>query len=359
MKRVFKTTAINQQIWEILRNNRLQEKYYFNDIRVLVESFLNEDRLPERTQLAQSISKRTLTRHKKDGSLHPFLDRMVDIERGVQYFDKYLRDHINHSIYVYLLGLTFIEKTPFFRNIDPLSWKITALLHDIGYPPEWFAYSTREYFNQVSEVGGTLAMGNRGIEYGVRIDGIEQLEFSKINAFRAIDNRLKMWNIKLNTRRVFKIGLSRGEINHGILSALAILRIVDHLYYMNNPDRSEEKTDDQMLDWGVKCFNKQIVEAVTAVSIHAILGEFGEIHLENTPIAYLLVLCDNLQLWNRYSPKRKIYCPNDVTTDFRPNNPRFELNVDDDDLKGVEDVVNDKLHAENFRVQVQKRLSQD
>jgi hypothetical protein len=323
----------------------------------LVESFLNEDKLIERTELAQSISKQTLKRHKKDGSLHPFLSRMVDIERGVQYFDKYLRDHINHSVYVYLLGLTFIEKTPFFRNIDPLSWKITALLHDIGYPPEWFAYSTRKYLDQVSEANETPVIGNRGTKYSVRIDGIEQLKFSKINAFRTIDNRLKTWNIELDTRRVFKIGLSRGEINHGILSALVILRTVDHLYYMNNTNRSIEKTDDQMLDWGTKCFSKQIVEAVTAVSIHAILGELGEIQLENTPIAYLLVLCDTLQLWNRYSPKRKIYGPNDVTTDFEANNPRFELNVNDDDFRKVEDVVNSKLLAENFRVQVQKRPS--
>lgn len=282
---------------------------------------------------------------------------MVDIERGVQYFHKYLRDHINHSVYVYLLGLTFIEKTPFFGNIDPLSWKIAALLHDIGYPPEWFAYSTRKYFDQVLEASETPVMGNRGIEYSIRIDGIEQLEFSKINAFRTIDNRLRMWNIELNTRRVFKIGLSRGEINHGILSALAILRIVDHLYYVNNTNRSKEKIDDQMLDWGARCFSKQIVEAVTAVSIHAILGELGEIQLENTPIAYLLILCDTLQLWNRYSPKRKIYDPNDVTADFEANNPRFELNVDDDDLKEVEDVVNYKLLAEDFRVQVRKRPS--
>jgi hypothetical protein len=348
-------TTINQQIWGTLRNNRLQEKYYFDDTRVLVESFLKEDKLPERTELAQMISKKTLTKHKKDGSLHPFLSRMVNIERGVQYFDKYLRDHINHSVYVYLLGLAFIEKTPFFRNIDPLSWKITALLHDVGYPPEWFAYSTRKYLKQVLEASETTAVSDRGMKYSVRIDGIEKLEFSKIDAFRTIDDRLRTWNIELNTRKVFRSRLSRGEINHGILSALAILRIVDHLYYMNNSDRIKEKIDDQMLDWGTECFGKQIVEAVTAVSIHAILGELSEIQLENTPIAYLLVLCDTLQLWNRYSPRRKTYGPNDVTTDFEADNPRFEFNVGDDDFKGVEDVVNNKLLAKNFRVQVQKR----
>ena len=174
--------GVNRELWGVLRQNQLPTEFYFEDIRGSVEQFLDAENAEERTEYALSISKQALTRHKKGGRLNPFVSRMVDIERGVQYFSQFIRDHINHSVYVYLLGLTFIEKLEPFREIDPLSWKIAALLHDIGYPPEWFSHSTNEYMKQISEASNT----DFEIKYSVKIKGIEHLEFSKINSFRVI-----------------------------------------------------------------------------------------------------------------------------------------------------------------------------
>ena len=352
--------GINKQILDVLRENHLPEAYDLEEMRDLIERFLNEDKFSKRTKMAAAISKQALKRHKKNGGLHPFVSRMIDIERGVQHFSKSLRDHISHSVYVYLLGLAFIEKTQHFSTIDPLSWKIAALLHDVGYPPEWFANSIKEYLDEVSKASGTPSNDNTKIRYSSKIHGIELLKFSTVDAFQIIDDRLREWDIHLTPTRptirsVFEKDLEEGKINHGILSSLTILRVVDSLYLQNNLERMENMRDGDNLDWGSRCFSRQIIEAVAAVSTHAILNEIDRIRVQRAPVAHLLVLCDTLQLWSRYSPKRKIYDPSTVSIDFGINQILCELAVDDRDFVEVECVVNNKLHSENLRIQVHKR----
>jgi hypothetical protein len=355
-------SGIDNQIWQILtERHNLSADYELREMNDLIENFLNEGMPYKRIKLAQKISKRALRRHGKI-KLHPFLSSMVNIERGVQQFNTRLRDHISHSVYVYLLGLAFMEKYTYFREIDPLSWKIAALLHDIGYPPEWFAYATRKYLDSVCKASGISLTDNRRINCSLSINNIQTLEFCGTNTFELIDSKLGEWNILQDThaidmQRVFSNQLGQGKVNHGILSSLTVLKIVDHLYFKNNRLKYNERRDKDNLTWGVDSFSRQITPAVAAISIHAIISdEIDNVNLEFSPIAYLLVLCDSLQLWNRYSVRRKMYSPNDISIDFQ-NNPHIKLgqNVENDDFTEVEDIVGNKLLSANFSATVHRR----
>ncbi len=354
-------TGINKQIFDVLKDNRsLSPDYELRDMLELIEHFLSEEEYTKRVRLAKEIAKRALTRHGKE-SLHPFVSSMVDIERGVQQFNRRLRDHINHSVYVYLLGLVFMEKYhQCFGNIDPLSWKIAALLHDIGYPLEWFSKSIGEYLKAVSEASEVLPNYYYGIRHEVRISQIQLLKFCENhNAFQTIDNKLSNWNILINhhhfdMQQVFTEGLAQGKINHGMLSSLTVLKIIDSLYFRNNRLREEYKSDQSGLDWGEYCFSRQIIPAVAAISVHAVADQIDGVQLEVAPIAYLLILCDTLQLWSRYSPGRKMYGSSDISISFQSNTIFVKSEVDNDDFTEIEGIVVGKLTAENFNLRVER-----
>lgn len=344
--------GINKYIHDIvLRDQIILEGFKLTNAKREIRSFLGAHGFENRRKWAISISNKALKRHGKGKTFHPFLSRLAEIETGVQQYNPVLRDHISHSVYVFLLGLSFMSRLGSVR-IDPLSWKIASLLHDIGYPLQLFSDSIKKYLNLVHEYKSEMSGFGVPINYLVSMQGLEVLKFSDDDAFHTIEGRLEDWGIRLDLQDICLRYQCQGRVNHGILSALIVMNLIDSLYANNNPKREESKILDD-IDWGKHYFDTQIVDAVSAMSVHNILEEIDQISFENSPIAYLLILCDNLQQWDRYSPGQRVYDPNSVDIKFGRNQIACKLALSESRIHEIQEVVGKKLQAQAFNLHVQ------
>ncbi len=91
---------------------------------------------------------------------------------------------------------------------------------------------------------------------------------------------------------------------HGIVGALGLLRLVDHLYHENNPRRVKGERFRDHVDWNEKHFEEDIVSICSAIFIHNLDARWfqgAKIDPRVAPLACLLKLCDALQDWGRHS----------------------------------------------------------
>lgn len=342
--------GINRQIWtSVMRNVDFFAGYDLGDVNGEAFAFLTEGKFRRRRKIALAISDKSLRRHGKSGAFEPFLSRLMNIETGVQRFDPNLRDHVNHSVYVYFLGLLIMKEIRQVHRIDPLSWKIAALLHDVGYPLQLFQGSIKNYVELFQEHKLKIAGFNKRVECHVSMDGFENLEFCDLEAFEIIENQLRNQGISLDIKSIWDEQLEQGVLNHGILSALITINMIDALYEKNNPEHAKQKIIDE-IDWGLDCFETQVLPAVSAISVHDILDRIESISLESSPVAYLLVLSDVLQQWNRYQPGKRVCSPSSVFLEFHDYQIFCELKIPKKRMK--ETVVLRKLFSHTWSINV-------
>lgn len=336
---------------DVMLDRQILDRFGLVSVNDDIKRFIIEKHFQRRTSLAISISKKSLEIHgKKD--IEPFVSRLAEVEGGVQRYNRRLRDHVNHSVYVYLLGLLLMKETNCIDLVDPLCWKIASLLHDIGYPLQLFSSSIKEYLvlfrNHKLKMSGFQAP----LEYSVSLKGLEVLKFSDSDAFTVIENRLGDWGIHQNLRSIWEEQQKQGKLNHGILSALITINLIDSLYEKNNEEHEEHRIIDGV-DWGKYCFETQVLPAVAAISLHDILDDVESISLEDSRIAYFLVLSDNLQQWNRYQPGRKACSPSSVNIEFCNSQILCKLTLPKKRMPQVEEAV-EKLKSQVWKIQIER-----
>lgn len=121
-----------------------------------------------------------------------------------------------------------------------------------------------------------------------------------MNSFDLLQKYLDEWGICINASAVYNDNIQKGNICHGMISALCILYIIDLLYQKNNPSREVNDYS----GWSQHYFAGDVVSACTAIFIHNLPSKHfkhSKISLEKAPIAYLLKLSDCLQDWERPS----------------------------------------------------------
>ena len=115
----------------------------------------------------------------------------------------------------------------------------------------------------------------------------------------------------------------KGKTDHGVISALFILKILNAMYYSSNPQRKYEKKIIDDLDFNQGIFDLEIVSACSAVFIHNIDPNYSgfkeRINFKRAPLAFLLFLCDTFQEWDRYAEGRAVYSGDDFNIICTPN----------------------------------------
>ncbi len=110
-----------------------------NNLLFKIEKFLNlqADDYFQRQNLALEISSLILAPHQKQ-DLPDLAVKLAKLERNLHEISPNQRDHICHSLLTFLLGCYIISKLKLHhKHTDFLfQWKLTALLHDVGYPTE-------------------------------------------------------------------------------------------------------------------------------------------------------------------------------------------------------------------------------
>jgi len=350
-----KLEGINLDIFNSLKNNqKTWECFSLGPLDHRLAEFFSEPQ-PDR---AIPIIRNILQKHGKD-RLAEYAVRLAEIEIGVQKFNPRLRDHVNHSVYVFFLGL-FLKNNIGQIKVKPLSWKLAALLHDISYPIELFSRSIGEYLESVHSLKTEITQNvtptqSKMPAHSILLKDFESLVSGK-NAFELINTRLADWNLKLDLKSVYNRKMEGGIVDHGILSALVVLNVIDAWYFKYNPNALEESVIHDNLDWSRKYFHYDILDAASAIAVHNLtLDELKtEICFEKAPLLFVLLFCDSLQIWNRNSPELQVYGPTSIKLGFKENQILCGIDLSGEDFDKVRKDV-ERLGSKRFNIILQQK----
>lgn len=238
------------------------------------------------------------------------------------------RDHYSHSVYVFALGLAIFETNPDFRKLyckfygfaadadTPNSahhflkyWGITALFHDIGYPLELPFEQAASYFEVNNE--------NRSQR--------PYLAYHALDDYAGNIREALAENITKQLGETYKFTYAE------ILDV--IIRKPQHPeqfnYFMDHAYFSAVILYHRVYDaLGIKP-NRADMDALSAIILHNSMYKFSIAHYKNdgniplkaelAPLAYMLMLCDELQCWDRTAYGRN------SRTELQPMDCKFEF----------------------------------
>ena len=252
------------------------------------------------------------------------------------------RDHFVHSVNVFLLGLAVYSQNKSYRDkfkhyiltspyekyymIDGefsheeflYRWGVASLFHDIGYPVEIIGKQLKKFINDSvksisSSYGADTAIDFKDFN---EFNTIVKMDHDFADRFTDVYPQAKFLNLfkptdimahkiatdfgGVDVNRVLThldsfvdtMGES-GFIDHGFFSSILVLNSYGHLMqkYAKNYD----------------FFFYPIVDSATAILLHNYYRNVLQkkpfnlkaMHPSKSPLAFLLILCDELQEWNR------------------------------------------------------------
>lgn len=263
--------------------------------------------------------------------------KMVELLSEFEYNGSSLlmkhRDHYSHSVYVFALGLAIYETNSVYRrkfrefySLDPDGgkeagrraanlflefWGLTALFHDIGYPFElpfeqiisYFEVDNRERGKGIPYIAfhDTDALTILGDEAKKRFYSLYKKKFGTITEVLAHDIAKKLGGrYKITEEKMLDVLTSKpAEPNE-------FGYFMDHAYFSACRLYRELETS-----VGVSRIDRIHVDALSAIILHNSLFKFSvayykdkkkrrdPLRMEDHPLAYLLMLCDELQCWDR------------------------------------------------------------
>ncbi|MBM3703395.1 MAG: hypothetical protein FJW63_10540, partial [Actinobacteria bacterium] len=288
------------------------------------------------------------------------LEAWERVQDAIFPFDEFYRDHLIHQIYVFLLGTSLLSKLQKRiienwkiienkeRNEEEMkrrtfrSWVCASLFHDIGY----IGKKIIDIGKSVNRQFFTNLPGVSFSNYSFKISSRNKTLLEYLNLMDKVhtQNEFVYERFKGNKEGAILIQTALNELNHGVLSSYIFWNRVMHDIkniqprYINTLiahfwTRSEEvfrlasteeaseerkrlshliitertlkaKKQDERLN---KIFKQEVDEDIDvsafAIAVHDV--ETYVINYYTHPIAYLVLLCDELQNWGRIKVKDK------------------------------------------------------
>ncbi len=257
------------------------------------------------------------------------------------------RDHYSHSVYVFMLGLAIYETNETYRKVfsefysdvldDAVSkestsedgeekirervaanlyleyWGLAALFHDIGYPFELPFEQIMSYFevNQKKRGQGSLYVAYRDI--GALVDIGEEAKKRLLELYgRSFDTVMELLAFDI----MAKLGGRYDFTEEKMLDILSRKPVDPNEfgYYMDHAFFSSARLYLELeSSLGAGHIRKMHIDALSAIMLHNSLFKFsiafykdkdvsrrkGPIHMQDHPLAFMLMLCDELQCWDR------------------------------------------------------------
>ncbi|MBR0160834.1 MAG: hypothetical protein IJQ02_06120 [Oscillospiraceae bacterium] len=239
------------------------------------------------------------------------------------------RDHYSHSVYVFALGLAVYETNETYRrifrdfyglasvpeneaaNLFLEYWGLTSLFHDIGYPFEIPFEQVLSYFevNNRKRGEGCLYLAYRSVE------ALTVLEEGACRRFEALYGKCFRTTSELLAFALEeKLGAAYGFSEADMLDVLNAKPTEPERfgYYMDHAFFSAARLYAELYEiLGPDRLNEKHVDVLTAIVLHNSLFKFSiafykdpencraPLKAELHPLAWLLMLCDELQCWDR------------------------------------------------------------
>ena len=271
--------------------------------------------------------------------LDMFLSRYGNSKRMVELLSEYEangssllmkhRDHYSHSVYVFALGLAIFETNEAYRNsfcsfyhlenkaeneranLFLEYWGLTALFHDIGYPFELPFEQVLSYFEvDHQERGkGSLYLAYHDVETLTRLDEVARVHFETLYGKRfASATALLAHDLaqKLGKTYDFSEEYLLDVLNRKPTEPNRFGYFMDHAFF--SASRLYRELEEEL---GGENLNAMHVDALSAILLHNSLYKFSiafykdkekrkaPLKAELHPLAWLLMLCDELQCWDR------------------------------------------------------------
>jgi len=259
------------------------------------------------------------------------------------------RDHYSHSVYVFALGLAIYETNAAYRqafmdfysnkaadgreaaNLFLEIWSLTSLFHDIGYPFELPFEQVLSYFEVDHQKRGedSVYLAYRGIDKLTALDeparahfaALYDVEFESITQLLAYDIAQKLGE----DYGVTADGL-RDVIDAKPVSPEKFGLFMDHAFF--SAVRLYWELTRQEKTAGLRT---EQVDALSAILLHNSLFKFAiafykdkvkhkcPLSARRHPLAYLLMICDELQCWDRTAYGRN------SRTELHPMDAKFDF----------------------------------
>ena len=348
-----------------LYENRFQRKNHKEEILDAVTKFLRSKTEYSAHKVYESFfDAYWVGIQNNDNPFLKLIQIMKSFEESAGKLIENQRDHYIHTVFVFLLGLAIYSKNNRFRKIfkeyaldkndypDSYStnneeffyrWGISSLFHDVAYPLEITLNQVNRYINFIWSYPDAF-YGD--IKLGIELPDFENFidlpvlkpsdkyndkflrkysdykskfhsdTISILSESISSNFTLDFYEIKNNIMNFLENMKKNSFIDHGFYSAVIMLR---WYYYLVKTTK-----------WNPAYFYFPIADAASAIFLH---NYYQHILMKNPfnlnpmrakthPIAYLLILCDELQEWNR-----KGYGEKDLKNNSDIN---FDILIDDE-----------------------------
>lgn len=343
---------INNTILQKIEENLNHYNCTRTEIEKSLESGLKEKQRQERIE---KIIREIMSRHGKE-ELYGYIIELGNVERGTRTLKGWFRDHVFHTLQTFLLGIyidKFFLKDSLKNNDLRFQWKLASLFHDVGYPLQIAKDIVEPYTKNVNDIRQKVGISNKIIKFKILPLGIEELN-NDINALDLIQNRLNDWNLEIDVKKIYDKMIKSGNIDHGIISSLSILNVLDSMYQKNNPKREHKYINVNNSDCNQSHFEKDIVSACSAIFIHSLDEKYfqeAKIDRDKAPIAFLLKLADALQEYERPSAlKERFFSSNQFNLKFEENKLKLSANIPSDKKQKIRKEIKDYLIADDVEI---------
>ena len=289
------------------------------------------------------------------------------------------RDHYSHSVYVFVLGLAIYQTNSIYRNkynrfyglTDEHQaachyleyWGLASLFHDIGYPFELPFEQVASYF----EVDGDDRAKRPFVAYHaldsfVKIDKvvakrIAGIYYDKRDAFFETTDELFAYVLsdKLSATYLFTKEQMLRVLKDKPAKPNKYNHFMDHAYF-------SATVLFKKLFCEMECeLRKEHMDALTAILMHNSLYKFSIANYKDKrlnipfkaelhPLAYMLMLCDELQCWDRTaygrSSKKELH-PMGCKFDLANNTVRATYLYDKEENGGIKKYRKEYVNWQN------------
>ncbi len=283
------------------------------------------------------------------------------------------RDHYSHSVYVFALGLAIYESNTAYRRAfkklygfdqDDANkaadhaaaccyleyWGLTSLFHDIGYP---FELPFEQVMSYYEVAGWKRGRGSLYIAYH-DVDAITALGDEATRHFGKMYGRTFTSTEELFAFGITeKLGQAYDFTEEYILEKIhakptrpdAFGYFMDHAYFS-----SARLYREIVNSLGIDAVTPMHVDALTSILLHNSLYKFaisfykdknakGPLSMDLHPLAFMLMLCDELQCWDRTAYGRNSRTelhPMAASFDFSDNAIRAIYYYDQDEQEKID-----------------------